>query len=134
MPRDAPVVQWIERRPSKPHVAGSNPAGGAGSFVVRLGTLLARTGLGRPRTAESRATTLCVTGHRMRKRADRLWLLFFVPGATLVGGHFVLTRLLGVALPDLASSLIGGLGVGLLVLSLLTQVPLPRRGRKKPER
>ena len=24
----APVVQWIERRPSKPHVAGSNPAGG----------------------------------------------------------------------------------------------------------
>ncbi len=70
----------------------------------------------------------------MRKRADRLWLLFFVPGATLVGGHFVLTRLLGVALSDLASSLIGGLGVGLLVLSLLTQLPLPRRGRKNPER
>ncbi len=27
--RNAPVAQWTERRPSKPWVAGSNPAGGA---------------------------------------------------------------------------------------------------------
>jgi hypothetical protein len=29
----APVAQWTERRPSKPRVAGSNPAGGAASSI-----------------------------------------------------------------------------------------------------
>jgi len=63
----------------------------------------------------------------MSRRADRLWLLFFVPGASLIAGHLVLTRLFGVVLSDGTSAVIGALGIGFLVLSLLTQLPLPRR-------
>ena len=69
----------------------------------------------------------------MSRRADRLWLLFFVPGASLIAGHFVLTRLLGVALTDLARTLIGALGIVSLVLSLLTQLPRPRRRPRRDE-
>jgi len=66
----------------------------------------------------------------MRKRTDQLWLLFFAPGASLVIGHFLLTRLFGVVLTESTSALIGALGIGLLVLSLFTQLPLPRRRRR----
>ncbi|MCX2726843.1 hypothetical protein OO015_04960 [Thermomicrobium sp. 4228-Ro] len=69
----------------------------------------------------------------MGRRADRLWLLFFVPGASLIAGHLVLTRLFGVVLTDGASAVIGLFGVGFLLLSLLTQLSLPRRRTRRDQ-
>ncbi|MDW8058863.1 MAG: hypothetical protein RMK01_02175 [Thermomicrobium sp.] len=69
----------------------------------------------------------------MWKRANQLWLVFFLPGALLIVGHFVLTRVFGLVLSEFASSVVGGLGIVLLLLSLLTQLPRPRRRRRDTE-
>lgn len=126
--RDAPVVQWIERRPSKPHVAGSNPAGGAIPLFPRQRELPAlRKESARGQTPTKRVRT------EVRQRADQLWLFSFLLGTLLVVSHPLLTRVLGIAISDLAANIMGGVGIGLLIVSLLTQLRFPRRQRKRQE-
>ncbi|ACM05740.1 MULTISPECIES: hypothetical protein [Thermomicrobium] len=67
----------------------------------------------------------------MRQRANQLWLIFFLPGTTLVLIPFVLTRVFGLALSETTSSIVGGTGLLLLFLSLFTQLPLPRRRNRE---
>ncbi|GBD20078.1 hypothetical protein HRbin28_00516 [bacterium HR28] len=69
----------------------------------------------------------------MRQRANQLWLLSFLLGTLLVVSHALLTRVLGVTLSDFAANIIGGAGIGLLIVSLLTQLRFPRRQRKRQE-
>ncbi len=69
----------------------------------------------------------------MRQRANQLWLFSFLLGTLLVVSHPLLTRVLGITLSDLAANIMGGAGIGLLILSLLTQLRFPRRQRKRQE-
>ncbi len=69
----------------------------------------------------------------MRQRANQLWLFSFLLGTLLVVSHPLLTRVLGIPLSDLAANIMGGAGIGLLILSLLTQLRFPRRQRKRQE-
>jgi len=69
----------------------------------------------------------------VRQRADQLWLFSFLLGTLLVVSHPLLTRVLGIAISDLAANIMGGVGIGLLIVSLLTQLRFPRRQRKRQE-
>lgn len=68
----------------------------------------------------------------MSERRKRWWLYLFVPGTLFVFGPSLVSQLSGFVLAESIRSLFTGIGFGLLFLSLLTQLSLPRR-RKKPK-
>ncbi|MCS7050350.1 MAG: hypothetical protein NZL87_01905 [Thermomicrobium sp.] len=69
----------------------------------------------------------------MRRRANQLWLLFFLSGTTLVLADLVVTRVFDLERSGVISPVLASLGIVLLLLSLLTQLRFPRRQRSRQE-